>query len=62
MTRTGTTYYYILCECGKEASELTANGEVLIFTSKHAASREAAHMRVLMEGGPRVTYTVKAAR
>ena len=61
-TATGTTYYYILCQLGTQASELTENGEVCIYTTKRAASQAAAHMRLLMEGGARVTYSVKAAR
>ncbi len=61
-TEDTTTYYYILCQCGKSSSELMSNGEAMIFASKRAAGQQAAKMRVLMEGGQRVTYTVKAAR
>ncbi len=57
-----TTYYYILCQCGSDSSELLRNGEVMIFTTKRNAEREAAYMRLLMDGGQRVTYTVKAAK
>lgn len=56
------TYYYILCECGGESSELIHNGEPMIFTTKRKAEQECAHMRLLMEGGPRAKYTAKAAR
>jgi hypothetical protein len=56
------TCYYILCQLGDNASELTSNGEVCIYATKRLAQQAAAHMRLLMEGGARVTYTVKAAR
>lgn len=61
-TEATTTYYYVLCQCGAQASELTHNGAACIYTTKKAASQAAAHMRLLMEGGARVTYSVKAAR
>jgi len=57
-----TTYYYVLCQCGPHADALMSDGQVLIFTTKRAASAEAAKMRILMEGGQKTTYTVKAAR
>lgn len=56
------TTYYILCRCGQQADALMSNGQVMIFTTKRAASQQAAKMRVLMEGGPKTTYTVKVAR
>lgn len=61
-TAADTTTYYVLCQCGSQAEALTSGGQVLIFTTKRAASAEAAHMRLLMEGGPKTTYTVKATR
>lgn len=62
METANTTAYYVLCERGSEASELTSDGQVMIFATKRAASLEAARMRLLMEGGQRVTYTIKKAR
>ena len=61
-THTHGTTYYILCQCRGEAEPLTSDGQVMIFTTKRAASQEAAKMRILMEGGQKATYTVKAAR
>jgi hypothetical protein len=54
--------YYILCECGGHAEPLMHGGEVLIYATRRAAHADVAHMRLLMEGGPRTRYTVKAAR
>lgn len=54
--------YYILCQHGNHATELTSDGQVCIYTTKRAAQQAAAHMRRLMEGGARVTYTVKSAK
>jgi len=62
MDTANATRYYILCECGSQANELTHHGEVCIYTTKKAAQQAAAHMRLLMEGGAKATYTVKAAR
>ena len=61
-TYMATTYYYILCECGSHSEALMSNGQVMTFTTKRAANQEVAHMRLLMEGGPKTTYTVKAAK
>lgn len=56
------TTYYILCQCGRQSEALTSHGQVMIFTTKRAANQEAARMRMLMEGGPKTTYSVKATR